>query len=278
MGTTAITREMVQPLVDKHVGNRTFRNQLETIAGPEDLIRVLGRYIQFNGIFGGGVANLAGELAIRRDLFRDPEEPIANIADKSTEVAARVFAAAIDEFDDRRMPHLDTHRMLAQATLKATAEYLGIAPGTVVELISRGAHATTLAIERVKAGYGISETLNDQRLFRGLGFHMGSEILADAEFNILDAYLKEQWQALAAHLEKTTVRLSGNKHNAYYWVFIHTSVEADHFEYAADAANTALRFYAGKDSRGLAASWIMEGFERFGAVQSTFMEHLSDTD
>ena len=34
------------------------------------------RYIQFNSAFGPGLANLAGEIAARQGLFRDPDEPV----------------------------------------------------------------------------------------------------------------------------------------------------------------------------------------------------------
>ena len=38
----------------------------------------------------------------------------------------------------------------------------------------------------------------------------------------------------------------GEKHNAYYWVRIHTGVEAEHFDAALKGVNNALRFYAGE--------------------------------
>ena len=40
------------------------------------------------------------------------------LADRAAEVASDFFYAAIDEFDDRSTPWRDTHRTLAQATLK----------------------------------------------------------------------------------------------------------------------------------------------------------------
>jgi hypothetical protein len=46
-------------------------------------------------------------------------------------------------------------------------------------------------------------------------------------------------------LEKMKVPLLGERHNAYYWIRIHTGVEAEHFDAALKGVNNALRFYAG---------------------------------
>lgn len=270
---TMITRETVEPIVANHTGNVLFRQALESASRKDEIVRVLGNYIQFNGVFGGGVANLAGELAIRQDLFRDPRETESLIGDRSTEVASKVFAAAIDEFDDRKKPHLDTHRMLAQATLKGVAAYFGYGSADLNGLIGPTV-PTELAIRLVKDGYGINRGLTDQRLFQGLGFHMGSELLADQEFNILDEHLNAKHRGLVTFLKNTKVELSGNEHDAYYWVFIHTSVEADHFDHAADAANTALAFYAGDEKLSTVQDWIIEGLVDFSKTQHGFMEGL----
>src|SRR5712692_4360634 len=91
----------------------TFRKTLERIRDEKELLRMLGRYISFNSVFGSGVASLAGQIGSRQDLFRDSEEALALIADRSVEVAAAIFFAAAGEFGDRTRR---THRSLAQAT------------------------------------------------------------------------------------------------------------------------------------------------------------------
>jgi hypothetical protein len=78
-------------------------------------------------------------------------------------------------------------------------------------------------------------------------------------------------------LEKMTVEVLGGRHNAYYWIRIHTSVEAEHFEAALKGVNNALRFYAGAEGAATVKGWILEGFTRFAAVQAAFMERLAES-
>src|SRR5439155_14689009 len=113
-----ITREDLQPVLSTHHGTEALQAAVEQAADAPHLLSVMARYIQFNSAFGPGLANLAGEIAARQGLFRDPEEPVTILADRASEVAADFFYAAVDEFDDRATPWRDTHRTLAQATLK----------------------------------------------------------------------------------------------------------------------------------------------------------------
>jgi hypothetical protein len=71
-----------------------------------------------------------------------------------------------------------------------------------------------------------------------------------------------------------TVEILGEKHNAYYWIRIHTGVEAEHFDAALKGVNGALRFYSGTEDPATVKGWILEGFARFSDVQQEFMESL----
>src|SRR5262245_36467537 len=125
MPTPAIGRQDLQPVLDAHHGNEALRAAFEAASQPDHFLSVLGRYIQFNSAFGAGLANLAGQIAARQGLFQDPEEPLHIAADRAAEVASDFFYAAVDEFDDRATPWRDTHRTLAQATLKGAGTFLG---------------------------------------------------------------------------------------------------------------------------------------------------------
>ena len=273
MAAERITRENLEPIIAAHTGNRVFAQSFAQTSDGADLLRVLGRYIHFNSTFGGGVANLAGEIAVRQNLFRDPAEEVMLLADRSVEVASDIFFAAVDEFDDRSTSYRDTHRTLAQATLKATGRFYGYEGAALNAALPINA-ATYRAILQVQDGYGINQAVDESKLFRALGFHAGSEILADEEFRLLDAYLRAQRADLVAHLEQTTVEINGHRHKAYYWVFIHTSVEADHFAFAVRGANEALQYYAGTEPPAQLQAWILAGFQEFAAVQAAFMERL----
>jgi hypothetical protein len=256
-----------------HRGDEALGAAVRAAADPPALLSVLGRYIQFNSAFGAGVANLAGEIAARQGLFRDGDEPVRILSDRAAEVAADFFLAAIDEFDDRATPWRDTHRTLAQATLKAAGAFFGYAPARLNDVV-RINPATERARERVWEGYGIGARLDEPALFRAMGFHAGSEVLADREFTVLDETLRATRPELVRALESSRVEILHFRHSAYYWIHIHTSVEADHFDAALAGVNKALRFYAGDAGPASAKAWVLEGFSRFSELQAEFMSDL----
>lgn len=274
MPAPRLERQDLAPIVAGHGGNAALLAAFEAAVEPEALLGVLGRYIQFNSAFGAGVANLAGEIAARQDLFRDPEEPVRLLADRAAEVAADFFYAAIDEFDDRLTPWRDTHRTLAQATLKAAALHFGYAPTDLDRIVDVDG-ATRDALRRVWEGYGVGMRLDERGLFRAMGFHAGSEVLADQEFTIIDRHLRERRPALVAALQAARILLQGREHDAYYWIRIHTGVEAEHFDAALAGANKALAFYAGSDDAAAVKRWILEGIAGFAEAQGQFMTSLA---
>jgi hypothetical protein len=276
MSEVCVTRDDLDPVLRAHRGNAALRTALETVsAEPERLLSVLARYTQFNSAFGPGLANLAGEIAARQGLFRDRDEPVTLLSDRAAEVAADFFHAAIDEFDDRMTPWRDTHRTLAQATLKGLGRALGYAPAQLNTVLRINA-GTTGAMARVASGYGLAAELDERRLFSGMGFHTGSEVLADEEFTIIDQVLRARRPDLVKALENTKVEILGSEHNAYYWIRIHTSVEADHFDAALKGVNKALRFYVGDHDKAAVKAFILGGFGDFAEVQEAFMAALPE--
>jgi hypothetical protein len=270
-----ITRQDLEPVLATHRGTEALRRAVEGAESPGALLSVVGRYVQFNSAFGPGLANLAGEIAARRDLFRDPDEPLAVVADRAAEVAADFFYAAVDEFDDRLTPWRDTHRTLAQATLKAMGAWFGYTPRQLNDVI-RINPETEASMAKVSYGYGLGAALDDTRLFHAMGFHTGSEVLADAEFNVLDQSLRKARPEMVAALAKTRIAIAGQEHDAWYWVRVHTSVEADHFDAALKGVNNALAFYVGREPVATVKGWILEGFRRFAGVQGEFMARLGE--
>lgn len=270
-----IEREDLGPVLAGHRGNEALVAALDQAAQPERLLSVLGRYIQFNSAFGAGLANLAGEIAARQGLFQDPGETLRVAADRAAEVASDFFYAAVDEFDDRATPWRDTHRTLAQATLKGLGAFFGYTDEQLNAAV-RINHATRRAMDEVWEGYGIGARLEESRLFSAMGFHTGSEILADQEFVLIDRHLRQGRPDLVRSLEAMRVPLLDQRHNAYYWIRIHTGVEAEHFDAALKGVNNALRFYAGPRAPEAVKADILAGFSRFAAVQSGFMAALAE--
>jgi hypothetical protein len=272
--TERIEQSELEPILAAQQARQAFARALRRIESSEQLLRALGRYIHFNSLFGGGVANLAGAVAARQDLFRDSAEASALLADRSIEVAADIFSAAVDEFGGGGEVRRHTHRTLAQATLKGLGEFCGCTALALDRLV-RLNDATLTAINRVQAGYGLNRALDEGALFRALGFHIGSELLADEEFRTLDAFLRTQHAKLVRYLESHRAALNGGAHPAYLWIHIHTSVEAEHCADAIISANQALRYYAGTERVGCIKEWIIAGFAEFVRVQAEFMEGLN---
>jgi hypothetical protein len=266
----SIERSNIETILAAHPGNRLFLEALKRVESGDDLLCILGRYIHFNSVFGSSVASLASKIAARQDLFRDADELIEIIADRSVEVAADIFFAAIDEFGGHITNHRKTHRSLAQATLKASGTFFGLDTAQINNVVCLN-ESTRVAIRKVQDGYGVSQMMNDHKIFHSIGFHLGSELLADEEFRILDKFLRTKYPDLVKYLEKTRVAISGSQYAAYYWIRIHTSVEAEHFDVAVKGANCALKYYAGRESIAELKSWIIEGFRDFAAVQAEFM-------
>jgi hypothetical protein len=272
---TRVDRSDLQQLLASHPGNSTFEQALGSLQNGRDLLRMLSCYIYFNSIFGSGVANLAGEIGAQQSLFRDPGEPMAITADRSVEVAARIFFAAVDEFGvgGGTATGRSTHRTLAQATLKAIGSFFDYDIATMNRIAEPNARTLT-AIDQVRDGYAISQAVDEQKIFRAIGFHMGSEVLADEEFNLLDSFLRTQHPDLVNHLKKTKVTINEVQVSAYHWIQIHTTVEADHFDAAMLGANLALRYYHRPQAQLDAKAWILNGFKEFAVTQADFMNGL----
>ena len=215
-----------------------FPALLDHARTPESLISLFAQYLHFNSPFGAGVSGLAGEVAAREDLFCDRAEPMSLMADKSGDVASEIFYAALGEFAERRNSS-PSHRRLAALMLREIGNVFRIPAARMAELTaaSRGVLASAA---KVRDGYGLNQEMTEEKIFQAIGFHIGSEILADQEFAALDRFLRDRFGELVARLEAATLFDDGGRLNAYSYVRIHTVVEADHFDAALSSANNAL--------------------------------------
>lgn len=255
----------------------------QALQSPASRIRFLGRYANWNGYFGSGVASLAGKIGRSRGLFLDPVEPVAAFADRSVFVASFFFDAARDEFDDRDTVHRDTHRCLAQAMLMGTARHEATAvpalgePAMLNKLLALPLWLSQLC-HKVARGYGVGTADDLAGVFHAIGYHLGSELLADREFSIIDQALRAEAPALVEALRTQRVNIAGQDHIGYHWLAIHSghggAVEADHFEWAAQGVRLAYRFvHAGThDAMRLQ---LHAGFRAFAADHHEFFTHVN---
>lgn len=241
-------------------------------AGALPLVTFLGRYVAWNSGFGSGVASLAAKIGRSRRLFMDPHEPVSACADRSVHVGSFFFDAARDEFDDRDTPHRDTHRTLAQAVIKATAGFYGLSAESVNRALTEPLWLASLSAQ-TQTGYGLGAPDDLPSIFRAMGFHLGSEILADAEFSHLDRHLRALHPALVDHLQATRVHLAGHDHDAWFWIGVHSghgnAVEADHFAWALEGVTEAFKFVP-EHLRDALTHELLGGFDTFAGTHEGF--------
>jgi hypothetical protein len=250
-------------------GNRRFlEGVVAKMVSDSDVVRFVHRYSVFNGNFAGGVAALAGSVHLQQHLFRDPDEPIGARA----EIASQVFFAAEDEYSVRGGGPRWTHRRLGQQLLEHTLRFFEVPRARfLAEFQLNPALEEILA--GVVSGYCIGTEPSEVELFDALGFHLGAELLAHVEFNVLHDHLRHQHPGYVEHLLGTDI---GHGVNAYHWIGLHTHVEKEHFDGAVTAAELALTWYAGAHDAAWVADSIVAGFEGFIALQQRYFARILD--
>jgi hypothetical protein len=279
---TSITEKRLRQIVDFDEDRMLIRHALSEVLEskvPEKLVRFFARYISWNGFFGAGVATLAGKIARARRLFVDPEEPFVPAADRSVLVASYFFDAARDEFDDHESRERDPHRNLAQAFLKGLVrETLSAATTARCNELAADPLWLTALNGAVATGYGAYGHDDLPTLFSAMGYHLGSEILADQEFSIIDQILSSKDSALVQRLRTATEQIGPVAHNAYVWIEIHSgtggAAEADHFAWATQGVNLALG-YVDPALREELCNQTERGFLAFANDQREFFNRVN---
>ncbi|HLD71853.1 MAG TPA: hypothetical protein VI873_04565 [Candidatus Peribacteraceae bacterium] len=267
--TTPSWSAELEPL--RQESNRCLSIVLGQVQTKEDLLRVLGQYAAFNGPFGAGVAQLASQVAVHQDLFKDPQESVSVLADRSGEIAKHIFAAAVDEFGgaDARYP---SHRTLAQYAVKGAGKFLGYEKTSLNAKLAPN-ETTLQAVEKVKTGYGFGASLDQWELLKSIGFHLGSEYLAGDEFRIIDAFLRERFPDLVASMETVSPEIAAIATST--WIKVHTTVEDEHAAHAVTAANLALEY---QEDPEYAKALITRGMQNFAKIQREFLAHMGESN
>lgn len=259
-------------LVDFDAVEQRVRARLASLSGGEDVLRFFVHYASWNGYFANGVSALTSLIGNSRDLFREAGFARA-VADRSNFVASFFFDAARDEYDDHINPVRDSHRCMAQASLICMKDYFALGDGALDEAEPPALEAVNQAVLAGYTGSACGDSAPVARAFFAMGYHLGSELLADREFSLIDEFLRRQHDGLVQHLMRTTVQLAGGAHRCYAWVGVHSGhgggVEADHFDHAADGARHALRFLA-QGSAPEAMKALVDGFRSFDVDHARF--------
>ena len=245
--------------------------------GPVGLLRFFARYTSWNGFFGSGVASLSGKIGRSRAVFVDQAAALTLLGDRSVFVASFFFDAARDEFDDRDTVHRDTHRCLAQATLSGILRFARkndyVADVDEINGYLREPGWLQKLNRKVAEGYGNGSEDTRESIMAAIGYHLGSEILADREFSLIDEYMRNEQKALTAYMKKTRINIAGQGHVAYQWLQIHSghggAAETDHFNWATQGAKLAFGYTAQKHHPAMRLS-LDQGFQAFAKHHQTF--------
>jgi hypothetical protein len=259
-------------LVDFAAVEKRVHQRLTSLTRPEQVLRFFARYASWNGHFANGVSALTCMVGNSKDLFLEPGFPRA-ASDRSNYIASFFFDAARDEYDDHINPVRDSHRCMAQASLICMKDYFGLGDAVLDEEEPAELIAVNEAVVAGYTGKVCTDDTNVARTFFAIGYHLGSELLADREFSLIDEYLRLKHAALVQHLMRSTVTLAGGAHRCYAWVGVHSGhgggVEAEHFDHAAAGARNALR-YLSTGSTSEAMKSLVEGFRAFDADHAKF--------
>jgi hypothetical protein len=265
-----ISPEEIDALAHSLQGLELFKSAFANITTYQFVGRI-GCYVEFNSIFPSVVASLAAKIGCSRAVFVNPSETVLSLQDESYEVAAYVFAAAVDEFGGGKYKY--THRNLAKAFLSSVAAFYQMSSNYLNECLKYSRSVDMLGCRgRIERAYlAPYQDLPVPELLVALGFHAASEYFADLEFNALRTIFEMHYPELLEFLRKRLVSFGSSKAPASQWLDIHTSVESDHYRAALMAIDLALLY---SDNTILGKRFVLQGFSEFVRLQSQLCQNL----
>jgi hypothetical protein len=246
---------------------------------PRSLYLFMQRYVHFNGYAGSLVARLSSSIGLSRDLFNSADCRVIDEADRGMEIAAKVFAATIDEHADKGAKYVP-HRTLAQITLKAVGDFAGLTEAERNEFAVTPTWMKEVLNDAVAKYQGIPG--DAAALIRGMGCHAASEMLADREYALIDKVVRHnhRGKGFDAFLRNGDGKAKINGHNfsAWYWIVIHSKhqgvgVEAEHSELALEAIDLAAAYRP--ESAQQIREYALQGFSDFVSIQQKVFAEIS---
>jgi hypothetical protein len=264
------TTETFDNLFDRQMNNANIEATIELAASdPVKLYYFMQRYAYFNSYAGSLVARLASSIGISYQLFRQNEVAVIDQSDRGLEIAAKVLAATIDEHADAGAQQVP-HRTLAQVTLQAVSEYAKLGDNELNQIAQAPAWMQAIITDLIDGYQGKIDDL--EAIVTALGFHIGSELLADREYSLIDKVVRytNRGSGFDAWLQGKQVEVGGKRLSPWYWIVVHgkhnaSGVEADHFELALDALNLLAEYRP--ESNEQIWQWASNGFLDFAELQ-----------
>ncbi len=271
-----LTIETFHNLFDRQIIEAKIEATVElATASPTGLYYFMQRYAHFNSFAGSLVARLASSIGLSYYLFNQSDILVTDRADRGLDIAAKVLAATIDEHADTGAQV--THRRLAQATLTAIADYAQLSHLQCNQIDRTPAWLQTIVTDLI-AGY--QGKIGDlQALITAVGFHIGSELLADREYALIDKVVRHNHRGSGfdAYLRGKQVEIDGRKLSPWYWIVVHgkhnsSAVEAEHCQLAIDALNLIVEYRP--ESTAIILEWASQGFLNFAQLQQQLFHQM----
>jgi hypothetical protein len=255
----------IQETIRESWRKRGIEAELNKLHPDIEIVKFFIKYTAFNSAFAGAVACLAGNIHFQTELF-SKSSVMGYCEDYSSEIASRVFYAAEDEYSALRGSKRITHRRIAQSFVNALLLYIGI--DNVSQLLSASKSSQIKEYrKRTLSGYKTQGFSENKDVFEAIAFHIASETFADLEFNTISEHLKIKHPALVKTLQQSPSSCGVNQ---YYWIEVHTGVEAAHGEMALEALRLATVYNT--DNVIDISMAVKNGIESFATLQEDFFK------
>lgn len=255
----------VESTVELSPNKARLQARLRSIDNEDALICFLHRFVLFNDALAARVPFLAGLIHLTPDVFLDPDGDEGFCRQCNGRIAAYVAEAAADEYQMTAEQNL-VHQYLSQQFFLGALDYFDRDRRTFNSRFPIPELLTTLLNEARRKHFVGNDP---EQLFAALGFHVGLEVFAHQEFNLVDAWLKERYPGLVAQL-----RRGDRSGNAYRWLAIHTVVEITHYRAGLEALKLALDTYRAPLDRPRMSESIRNGLASFIDLQGRFYEAI----
>lgn len=270
-----ITLEDLQGFLNVDNINQVMKSTCrEAIASPELMHLFMQRFVRYSAAYSHSVPVLCGTIG-KSQQFLDPTAAIQGNADRSMDVAAKVFSAAIEEFCDPRTGV--SHRTLAFALLDKLAEYADLSAAAIEQAVRAESWLVDMVAAVQDCYQADPENLAD--MVRAMGFHAAAETIGGNEFSIINAVLfsSQRQGRFGKFIKRQKVHFDGGVVSPWYWIVIHGTaategVELGHADDAIQALNQAVRYSAASEAQVIA--WAGQGIRQLAAIQTQFFTRL----
>lgn len=248
----------------------------DAITNSRTLYWFMQRFVRYSRTYSYVVPALASKIGSSL-LFQETGCSTLECGERSMDVAAKVFAASIEEFCDPRTGV--SHRTLSYALLDKLAQYADLSTQEIHQIASLGTWLNDILLQ-VEAGYDADPT-NLSSLIEAMGFHAATETIGGHEFSIINSVIfsKQRRDHFGQFIKSNKVKFSECSVSPWYWIVIHgtentVGVEADHSDEAINALNLAVQYTSVSEEQIIA--WAGKGVAKFAHVQETFFRRLQD--